>query len=85
MKRSKLERGLGADSAGRKSTAGLNWSVYQTPAFIYLGELDESTIDPDGLVRNPESGAAFKLVGSGREAGRRNPTTSSTSAMTSTG
>lgn len=49
--------------------AGLDWNVYQTPAFIYPGELAEAKIDNDGYVIESDISRAFKLVGTQRVEG----------------
>ena len=47
--------------------AGLTWSVYQTPAYIFVGEHNPE-LDTNGNVL-PNSSGSFKLVGTRREAG----------------
>lgn len=49
--------------------AGLDWNVYQTPAFIYPGALAEAKIDMDGYVIESDISHAFKLVGTQRVEG----------------
>jgi phage/plasmid-like protein (TIGR03299 family) len=50
--------------------AGLTWTVYQTPAYHYVGE--QPALDEDGFLAEPVPGRGshgFKLVGTQREAG----------------
>lgn len=53
--------------------AGLDWNVYQTPAYIYVpnGE-GEAPVGEDGFVQNDAGGVInhFKLVGTQREQGK---------------
>jgi phage/plasmid-like protein (TIGR03299 family) len=49
--------------------AGLDWNVYQTPAFIYPGALAEAKTDLDGYVIESDISQAFKLVGTQRVEG----------------
>jgi phage/plasmid-like protein (TIGR03299 family) len=51
--------------------AGLDWNVYQTPAFIYPGEMAEARVDANGYVIEPDISQAFKLVGTQREEGKQ--------------
>lgn len=49
--------------------AGLDWNVYQTPAFIYPGALAEAKTDLNGYVIESDISQAFKLVGTQRVEG----------------
>lgn len=48
--------------------AGLTWQVYQTPAYIFVGE-QSPELDTNGNVL-PNSSGNFKLVGTQREGGK---------------
>jgi len=41
---------------------GLDWQVYQTPAFIYTGPIADATVDQNGYVLNSAASNGFKLV-----------------------
>lgn len=50
------------------AAAGLDWNVYQTPAFIAVGL--EPEVNQDGYVKLAKSTPNFKLVGTQREKGK---------------
>ena len=64
-----LDDGAKVTSKEINEVAGIDWNVYQTPAFIYVGE--EPSINVRGFVQSFETNAAhdkgFKLVGTQRE------------------
>jgi len=63
------EAGTKITSKQINEAAGLNWNVYQTPAFIYPGALAEAKTDLDGYVIESDISQAFKLVGTQRVEG----------------
>lgn len=68
-----LEKDAKITSKQVNKAAGLNWNVYQTPAYIYVG--DEPQIYENGFVREADwqpgdANFGFKLVGTQREEGK---------------
>ena len=49
--------------------AGLDWTVYQAPAYIYPGADAEARVGEDGYVIEPDISRGFKIVGTQREKG----------------
>src|SRR5690242_19751921 len=60
------DKGTKITSKQVNKAAGLDWKVYQTPAYIFIG--GEPSIDVDGIVIHEPYGN-FKLVGTQREQG----------------
>ena len=69
-----LDEGTKVTSKEINEVAGLDWNVYQTPAYIYVG--GEPAIDTTGYVETPnqvelQPNLGFKLVGTQREANKQ--------------
>ena len=64
------EAGSKISSREVNKAAGLDWNIYQAPAYIYPGANAEARVGEDGYVIESDISRGFKLVGTQREHGK---------------